>query len=250
MSTDTDETVYQGDSPHEEDAPRRGHTFLRFWATVPGVLTGLATLLTAAAAILGVFAHQQAQVIDDKTRELNDVRAEPAPTVTVTVTEAATPSADGLGEFDPVGADTLDTPAPGSTRYLADLDAVESNSWRVEPGDKTISGKQYAHSLLLGCGSAPGGYAIYDVHGSTSLRAQVGIADDATNANGVVAAVTFTDEDGVKLGKTISVSVGHSQAVNVPTSGVVQLKVSCVSRDKVTGEGTSVELTLGDAAVA
>jgi hypothetical protein len=248
MSTDTGEAVDQEESPHADAGTGRSRTFLHFWATVPGVLTGLAALLTAVGAFLGIFVHQQARVINDKTRELNEAKAAPTPTVTVTVTETPTPQADTQNNLDTGGFDSTDAPVSG-IRYLADLDAVQSDAWIVEPGDKTISNRQYSHSLLLGCAGAPGVYAIYDVHGSTSLTARVGIADDATNASGVIAAVTFTNEDGVKLGKSVTVSVGHSQPVNLPTSGVVQLKVTCVSRDKVTGDERDVELTLGDAAV-
>jgi hypothetical protein len=91
----------------------------------------------------------------------------------------------------------------------------------------------------------------WDVAGSTTFSATVGIPDNTEDATGDDAELTFASQDGTKLAKTITVSLGHPASVSFSISGVTQLDVTCNGVEASTGQQDSgLYVALGNASAS
>ena len=235
VSLRTDERT-EGDQSAE--SKHRG--FWRFWLSLPGFIAAIATLVTALTALAALFVHQNQQ-LTERTEALEQATSSPQPTVTVTVPG---PAPTGIGP----SPDFTNAPSPAlpdASRYLADLDLVGAT---VSSSAETavLSNRSYTRSVLMYCN---GGYLIYDTSGSSRLTATLGVADNATSANGAIGDIAFYDQDGRQIGKTESVSLAHPTQVQLDTTGVIQTKINCSGRDRVTDDPRHFYVMLGDAAL-
>ena len=230
-----------------DPSPGKHRGFWRFWGSLPGLLTAIATLITAIAALAALFV-QQKQELDERTEALQQATSQPTPTVTVTATVTGAPATlptTPTGS-DPTGTDPSSDPElPFGSRYLSELDPVDwSGSFSAESA--VLSNRPYPRSVLLWCNE---GYVIYNTSGSSQLTAQLGVADNASAANGAIGDISFYDQDDRKLGTTVAVSLGHPTRVTLDLGGAVQTKITCAGRDRVTDEVRHFYVTLGDAAL-
>jgi hypothetical protein len=129
---------------------------------------------------------------------------------------------------------------------LADLDPLDVDSVFYSPETAIISNRSYPHSVEVGCSDS---YLIYNTSGSKQLTATLGVADSASDANGAIADISFYDQDNRQIGKTVSVSVAHPTAVTLDVTGVVQTKITCSGRDRVTDDSRWFHVMLADAAL-
>lgn len=200
--------------------------------SVAGIMTALAAIATAAATILGLKVHDQttqlAQVhviVSQQAQQIHELTKQAAPSPT------ASAAGGGTG-----GNGTL---AAGG-RYLSDLSPTVDNAG-IDTGQQVITARQYTKSVLFYCDGGSGDQpdVAYDVAGSSSFTAVVGIPDNMTNATDVTATVTFTNESDQRLGHSVQVSLGHPASVRLPINGVTQLGITCVGRDIRTGKQTN-----------
>jgi hypothetical protein len=210
-----------------------------------GVMTALAAIATAIATLLGLYVHHQAvqlqkiQVtVTQQQQQLKTLKGTSAAQASPTPT-GSDPSTSGVGA------------PPGGTRYLSALNPTVNNG-SVSTGQQVIAAQEYTSSLLFGCYGPNGDQPdeAYDVAGSSTFTAVVGIPDDASDATNVIVSVTFTNEASQRVGQPVQVSLGHPVRVRLHIAGVTQLGVSCVARDARTGQGLgNIQVALGNAQV-
>jgi hypothetical protein len=186
--------------------------------SVNTILASLAGLAASAATILGVlFAHQNTQInqyvsiIQQKNDTIRALRAHH-------VAAPATP--------DPTASPG---PSGGSLVYLSNVNP-NVDSGDVSDGSTTMSDQSYPDSVTFSCaGLGANGQPTeaWDVAGHTTFSATTGIPDDTSDVTGYAAQFTFASQDGTKLSKTVSVSLGHPASVTFSISGVTQLDVTC-----------------------
>jgi hypothetical protein len=165
----------------------------------------------------------------------------PASEPTTTPTPSADHSSSPTDSPDPGSS----TPRPGATTYLDVTDPVNGGSYH-DAGAITFSGKRYPRSLKMGCQSATSNYLEWNVAGYQTFSATFGIPDSVSDAFGAVAELIAYDQDGHELTKPIDVSLGHSQQVTIPLTGVVHLRLTCSGRDTKTNRERYFYSGLGD----
>lgn len=211
-----------------------------------GVMTALAAIATASATLLGLYAHHQtAQLqkiqvtVTQQQQQIRYLKGTSAAQVSSTPRGSADPSASGVGA------------PPGGTRYLSALNPTVNNGG-VSTGQQVIAAQEYTSSLLFGCYGPNSDQPdeAYDVAGSSTFTAVVGIPDDASGATDVIASVTFTNEASQRVGQPVQVSLGHPVRVRLHIAGVTQLGITCVARDARTGQDLgNIQAALGNAQV-
>ncbi|MGH8835847.1 MAG: hypothetical protein ACRDWG_12785 [Actinomycetes bacterium] len=232
----------------EQPAGSKHRGFWQFWLSLPGLITAIATLVTALTALAALFVHQNQQ-LNERTEALEQATSSPQPTVTVTATVTATPEppAVGSGPGPGISGPGVSGPTlPDGSRYLAELDPVDSNTFSYSSEAAVMSNRTYPHSVEVACGDT---YLIYNTSGSSQLTATLGVADNASNANGAIADLSFYDQDDRQISKTASVSIAHPATVTLDMTGVVQTKIMCFGRDRVTDERRTFRVIIGDAAL-
>lgn len=185
--------------------PARGG-FLAFWSSLPGVLTGIAAVLTAAIALVGVW-----RSLDDGTD--TPTRLEAAPVTTSATTTATTTDGSGAPE-----AGVL---AEG--RLTMNADARIANLKR-----KRVSSSDADADLWLNGSGNPDSATLYSPYGGLLSRAD-GAADEAA----CVAALTARAQDTIPFadlpaGSTVCLKTGSGaiaaiRLVSVPAIGSPQL---------------------------
>jgi hypothetical protein len=141
-----------------------------------------------------------------------------------------------------------------AVRYLSNLTPTINNVG-YDTGQQVISAQPYPNSISFGCAGTEGLNGqpdeAYDVAGSNTFTAEIGLADDTQGVTGVIATVTFSNEAGQQLGNPVEVSLGHPEAVTLNVTGVTQLGLSCIGRDAHTNQAvTSFSVALGNAGVS
>lgn len=207
-----------------------------------GFMTALAAIATAVAAILGLMVHHQSAqlaeikvTVSQQAQQIHELKADTRPT-----------QDNGSGGTTPSPARL-----PSGYHYLSDLSATVDNS-SVGTGQQVMVAKSYPNSLAFYCEGPNGDQpdVAYDVAGSTTFNAEVGIPDNMSDATNVIATVTFTDQAGQRVGKPVQVSLGHPVPVTLDVSGVDQLGITCVGRDARTNQSeSSFQVAMGDARI-
>lgn len=240
MDRNTDVSLRTGEETENDQAGgSKQRRFWQFWLSLPGFITAIASLLGALAALAALFVHQNQQ-LTQRTEALEQATSRPQPTVTVTETVTATPAPPATGP----GPSAL--PLADGSRFLADLDPVDVGFVFYSPETAIMSDRPYPHSVEVGCSDS---YMIYNTGGSKQLTAILGVADSASDANGAIADISFYDQDDRQIGKTVSVSVAHPAPVALDMTGVIQTKITCSGRDRVTDDSRWFHVMLGDAAL-
>ena len=209
--------------------------------SLAGITTALATIMTSAAAILGVVVHRQAtqldqahQVVSVQRQQIHQLQTQTAPPATGSPTPASS-----TGGTSPVNV----------AHYFSNMSPTVNNAG-VETGQQVIAAQPYVNSISFGC---DGGYGdqpdeAYNVAGNNMFSAEIGIADNSEGATNVIATVTFSNESGQQIGQPIEVSLGHPVKLSLPIGGVTQLGMTCNGRDRRTSQlANSFSVTLGDA---
>lgn len=212
--------------------------------SVAGITAAVATITTSAAAVLGVVVHHQAAQlqhahaqVSQQAQQITALQSRPTPT------PSAAPSAAGSAS----GAELSSV-----AHYLSNLNATVDDA-DLNTGQVVIGAKPYVNSISFDCQGADGDQPdeAYDVAGSSTFTAEVGIADDMTGATDVIATVTFTDESGQQIGKPVQVSLGHPVQVSLNISGVTQLGMTCNGRDQRSSQvANGFQVALGSAGVS
>jgi hypothetical protein len=217
--------------------------------SVAAIATAIATITTSVSAMLGLYVHHQATQLHQahqrvaeqavQIRQLQHADAAAAVATSPAPSPTATQPAASLGSI---------------AHYLSNLTPTVDNQY-VENGQQVIAAQPYPNSIAFGCngnggnGDQPG--EAYDIAGSSSFTAEVGIADDTQNVTNVIATVTFSNEAGRQLGKPVQVSLGHPVRVTVNVNGVTQLGMTCSGRDARTSQTFyDFNVAMGDAGVS
>ena len=225
-----------GTSQQDKETPRKSKPgLLDFLKTVPGILTAVATLITA---IAGASFYGGTQLSSGA----------PQPTVTVTVTapartvtESAAATHQGFqGQTTPEGSDP--SSAAGNI-YLSSLTPLQDNEpGTVIKGPQQIGMTPYPDTVRLTCYAGIPSSVVYDVAGYKTLRATLGVPSDATNASGNSAAVQFLkDGTSTQLTSGITVALDQPQVITVPLKGASQLGISC------SGSNGNIDIALANA---
>jgi hypothetical protein len=212
--------------------------------SVAGIATAIATITTSASAVLGVVVHHQATQLHQANTQVSE-QAKTIQQLHGQVHTASTP-APSAGS----------TPAVGNAaRYLSNLTPT-INNMGVQTGQQVISTQPYPNSISFACAGTEGLNGqpdeAYDVAGSSTFTAEVGLADNTYGVTSVIATLTFSNEAGQQLSKPVEVSLGHPVQVTLNVTGVTQLGLSCVGRDAHTNQAAaaSFSVALGNAGIS
>jgi hypothetical protein len=222
---------------------RLGRAFKSF----AGFMTAVAAIATATATILGLMvSHQSTQLaqirvtVSQQAQQIHRMKAATLP--------APSPTATGNASQGGQGGHVL---ASGG-RFLSDLAPTVDNAYS-STGQQVIVAKSYPDTVSFDCNGPSGDQPdeAYDVAGSTSFTAVVGIPDNTQYVTDVIATVTFSNEADQRIGKPVQVSLGHPARVTLDTAGVTQLGVTCTGHNAGTGQSASgFQVALGNAHVS
>jgi cell division protein FtsL len=214
--------------------------------SLAGITAAIATITTSTAAVLGVAVHSkntqlqqaqaqvssQAQQIQHQAKQIHQLQQTAA---TPTVSPSPTTSA-------PTDA----------SHYLSNKTATVDNA-DLGTGQVVIAANPYVNSITFNCWGQQSGQPdeAFDVAGSSTFTAVLGIPDDTQNATGLIATITFSNESGQRIGQQFQVSLGHPANVTLDITGVTQLGMTCDGRNRQTSETASdFHVAFGDAAVS
>ena len=215
--------------------------------SVAGITTALTTIMTSVAAVLGLVVHHQSAqlqqahaVVSQQARQIRQLTA-----------------SNTAASKAPASPGAASSPGPASVanvgHYLSDLTATVDDGG-LSTGQVVIVARPYPNSISFDCdggGGAGRPDEAYDVAGSSTFTAEVGIADNMQNATNVIATVTFTNESGQLLGKPVQVSLGHPVKLQLSIGSVTQLGMTCNGRDAQTDQvANAFQVALGDASVS
>jgi hypothetical protein len=207
-------------------------------------MTALAAIATATATILGLMVSNQstqlAQIRVTVSQQAQQIHRLKAATVAT-----SSPAPPGYGSQ---GGQAR----PAGGRYLSDLTPTVDNGG-YSNGQQVIVAKSYPDTVAFSCDGPNGDQPdeAYDVAGSTTFSAVVGIPDNTPDVTDVIASVTFSNEADQRIGKPVQVSLGHPVRVTLDTAGVTQLGVTCTGRNAGTGQSASgFQVALGNAHVS
>ena len=219
------------------------------WMTsFAGIVTAFAAIATSTSAVLGLLVHRQSVQLQ-QARTTVSHQAQQIHQLSQSV--ARRPAA--VASTAPAPSNTSGAAATiNVAHYLSDLNPTVDNSI-VNTGQQVIKAIPYPKSIVFSCNGGNGNQPdeAYDVAGSTQFTAVVGIPDNTQDVTGVIATVTFSNEAGQQVGKTVQVSLGHPVTVKLNISGVTQLGLTCNGRDARTSQATSgFDIALGNAGVS
>lgn len=221
--------------------------------SIAGITAAIATITTSTAAVLGVVVHSknaqlgqahaqassQAQQIQQQTRQIRQLQQQKAPPV---------PSASPTTTSTSPNAQVTNV-----SHYLSDkLPTVDLSG--LDTGQVVIAAKPYANSISFNCDGGGNGGApdeAFDVAGSATFNAEVGIPDDTQDVTGFIATITFSNESGQRIGQPVQVTLGHPISKTLNIKGVTQLGMTCNGRNRQTNQGVNgFRVGLGDAGVS
>ena len=217
--------------------------------SLAGITAAIATITTSTAAVLGVAVHSkntqlqqaqaqvssQAQQIQHQAKQIQQLQQTPA---TPTVTPSPT-----------TGGPPITTDA---SHYLSNKTATVDNA-DLSTGQVVIAANPYVNSITFNCWGQQSGQPdeAFDVAGSSTFTAVLGIPDDTQYATGLIATITFSNESGQRIGQPVQVSLGHPANVMLDINGVTQLGMTCDGRNRQTSQTASdFHVAFGDAAVS
>jgi hypothetical protein len=210
------------------------------------IATALATIMTSVTAILGVVVHRQATQLQQAHAQVSQ-QAQQITKLRVQASAAsrharqAAPSSPG--------------PAASSSplHYFSNMNPTVDNTG-VQDGQQVIAATPYVNTITFGCEGAQDGQPdeAYDVAGSSTFTAEVGIPDNMQGATDAIATITFSNESEQQIGKTVQVWLGHPVAVSMDVTGVTQLGITCDARDRRTNqdENDNFDVSLGNAGIS
>jgi hypothetical protein len=223
-----------------------------FFTTLPGLLTGLAALITAlATAFFG------------GTQVSGQSAAAPAPTVTVTQVVTAQP----VGQAAPSGGSQATTAAPQITASTASPSGMELDSSGVTLVNSSVDqlttdqpqqvgAATYTNAIRFSCSASTStgdatnwGYndLIYDVAGYSTFDATFGIPDNADNAANNSAIIKFYADGGsTEIGDAYTISLDNPAHVDFSLQGMSQLEIDCQATNAgdPKGDGDDIDVAI------
>jgi len=215
--------------------------------SLAGIATAIATITTSTAAVLGVVVHSkttqlqqaevqvssQAQQIHHQAKQIQQLQTAATPTVSPSPTTGGPPITD-------------------PSRYLSNKTPTVDNAG-LDTGQVVIAANPYVNSITFRCDGQMSGQPdeAFDVAGSRTFTAEVGIPDDTQYATGLIATITFSNESGQQIGQQLQVSLGHPASVTLDITGVTQLGMTCDGRNRQTSQTASgFRVAFGRAAIS
>jgi hypothetical protein len=216
--------------------------------SLAGIAAAIATITTSTAGVLGVVVHS-------KTAQLQQAQAQVS-----TQAQQIQHQAKQIQQLQQTAATPTVTPSPTTggppitdpSHYLSNKTPTVDHAG-LETGQVVISATPYVNSITFSCYGQAGGQPeeAFDVAGSSTFTAEVGIPDDTQDATGLIATITFSNESGQQLGQQVQVSLGHPASVTLDITGVTQLGMTCDGRNRQTSEAASgFQVAFGRAAVS
>jgi cell division protein FtsL len=216
--------------------------------SLAGITAAIATITTSTAAVLGVVVHSkntqlqqaqaqvssQAQQIQHQAKQIQQLQQ-----TATTPTVSPSPTTGGA-------------PITDASHYLSNKTATVDNA-DLGTGQVVISANPYVNSITFNCWGQQSGQPdeAFDVAGSSTFTAVLGIPDDTQNATGLIATITFGNESGQQIGQQFQVSLGHPANVTLDIKGVTQLGMTCDGRNRQTSQTASdFHVAFGNAAVS
>jgi len=131
----------------------------------------------------------------------------------------------------------------GGITYLTQLTPLQTNDgFTVEPVQMGTT--TYQQSIRFTCQTAVTS-VVYNVTGFTFLDATVGVPNNATNAAGYTANISFfKNGSATQLSLPITDVVGKLQKVHLNLEGAVQLQITCTT--EADGSDTFMDVALGN----
>jgi hypothetical protein len=212
-----------------------------------GIATALATIMTSVTAILGVVVHHQSAQLQQAHAQVSQ-QAQQITKLRVQASSAASHHARQAAPSSP-------GPAASSSplHYFSNMNPTVDNAV-VQNGQQVIGATPYVNTITFGCNGADNGQPdeAYDVAGSGTFTAEVGIPDNMQGATDAIATITFSNESEQQIGKTVQVWLGHPVAVSMDVTGVTQLGITCDARDRRTNqdEDGNFDASLGNAGIS
>jgi hypothetical protein len=171
----------------------------------------------------------------------------PQPAATVTITAGPTYSAPSSVRARS-SAPGVSTSSLAGKIYLSTLKPVESIYTSVVAGSVQFSATTYQHSIRFTC---EGGQSsvVYNVAGLNFLDATIDVPDDANNAAGNTATITFLKNGTTtQLGQPITDVLGQLQPIHVDLQGAAQLDIACTAV-AASDSYSSMDIALGNATI-
>jgi len=215
--------------------------------SLAGIAAAIATITTSTAAVLGVVVHS-------KTAQLQQAQAQVS-----TQAQQIHHQAKQIQQLEQTAATPTVSPSPTTSPPITDASHYLSNKTPtvdnagLDTGQVVISANPYVNSITFRCYGQAGGEPeeAFDVAGSSTFTAEVGIPDDTPDATGLIATITFSNESGQQIGQQVQVSLGHPASVSLDITGVTQLGMTCDGRNRQTSQAASgFQVAFGRAAVS
>lgn len=211
-----------------------------------GIATALATIMTSVSAILGVVVHHQSAQLQEAHAQVS----QQAQQISKLRGQASAPS-HRTGQAAPSSPGPTASSSP--LHYFSNMNPTVDNTG-VQNGQQVIAATPYVNTITFGCEGAQDGQPdeAYDVAGSGTFTAEVGIPDNMQGATDAIATITFSNESEQQIGKTVQVWLGHPAAVSMDVTGVTQLGITCDARDRRTNqdEDGNFDVSLGNAGIS
>jgi hypothetical protein len=147
---------------------------------------------------------------------------------------------------------TISDAPTDASHYLSNKTPTVQNSG-LDTGQVVIAANPYVNSITFNCDGPMSGQPdlAYDVAGSSTFTAVLGIPDNTQYATGLIATITFSNEAGQQIGQQVQVSLGHPANVTLDITGVTQLGMTCDGRNRQTSQTASgFDVAFGNAAVS
>lgn len=206
------------------------------WVAVIG---GLGVVV--AAAITGFFGLLQSSDQATSTALPDSLNAGSRTAAVASTSDDASTSSPGVG--------SASTSIPTGSIYLSTIKPVESPYAAVVAGPVQLGGHTFAQSIRFTC---EGGQSsvVYNVAGYRFLDATIGVPDDATNAAGNIATISFLKNGtSTQLRQPITDVVGQQQPIHLDLQGAAQLDIACTATIGPTGSYISMDIALGNATI-
>jgi hypothetical protein len=233
-------------SANKEDSSGRGMKRITSWMkSFAGFTTGVATIMTSAVAILGVFVHHQSAQLQQAHVTVSRQAAQ-IKQLQVQLTPAPAQASSGPSSPPPAA------PVGNIAHYLSDLTPTVNNA-DASPGQQVMTNTAYPKTVSFNCYGGNGDQpdVAYDVAGNSSFVAEIGIPDNMSNVTDVAATIVFTNEAGRQIGQPVQVSLGHPIEVKFSIGNVTQLGITCSGRDVRSGQQvSSFQVALGGAGLS
>jgi len=221
---------------------------LRQWLILTVGIAFIA-VATGAGTALGVVGDDRQGVLPPPSTT-PPVQTEPTPTETTSAPTTSAPTDEPTPSGTPQPTEPTEpepSDSPDDTPATKYLDSEEPLEGGFAAEAVNFSAQRYPRGIQFWCSSATSSRLQWNVAGYRTFTAFAGIDDRTANSFGAIVEFIFYDQDGRQLvPKPVEVSVGRARKVSIDLNGVVNLRMTCASRDTKTGDQRSTHSAFGD----